>query len=47
MTDVILIAVFLATGVFGYRALNRLDRFLRKHVVREDDTDEQDRRTAG
>ena len=47
MTDVILIAVFLATGVFGYLALSRLDRFRRKHEVREDETEQQDRRTAG
>ncbi len=42
MTCAVLILVFLILGAVGYRIMDRLDRFLKKHVICEADTDETD-----
>ena len=37
MTDALLIVTILLTGVFGYRIMDRTDRFLDEHVKGEEE----------
>ena len=46
MTELLLIAVFILMGVFGYRIMDHLDRFLEEHVTGEEEPDEQHDPTA-
>ena len=40
MTHVVLITTMLLTGIFGYRIMDCMDRFLHEHVRGEEGADE-------
>ena len=45
MTDALLIVTFLLTGIYGYWVMDRVDRFLNKHVKgEEEEANEQQQR---
>ncbi len=41
MTDALLIAVFLFTGICGYWIMDRVDRFLNEHVKGEEEEEDE------